>query len=69
MKVAIESDKRTSLTDFVAEELKRQGHEVELFGILKDEPVFGVEVREEVALSVAKGYVRTESFFVRQERE
>lgn len=66
MKVAIESDKRTSLTDFVVEELKKHGHEVELFGILKDEPLSWVEEREEVTLSVAKGYCQEGILFCRK---
>lgn len=56
MKVAIGSDEKTSLTSFVVEELKKRGHEVEPFGTLKGEPLSWVEVGEEVALSVSKGY-------------
>jgi len=58
VKVAIGSDEKTSLTDFVVEEFKKRGHEVELFGPLKDKPLSWVEVGEEVALSVSKGYCR-----------
>ena len=46
MKVAIRSDEKTSITEFVVEELKRRGHEVELFCPLKDEPPSWVEVEE-----------------------
>ncbi|RMF05453.1 MAG: RpiB/LacA/LacB family sugar-phosphate isomerase, partial [Chloroflexi bacterium] len=32
MKIAVASDEKTHLTDFVVEELKRRGHQVMLFG-------------------------------------
>lgn len=55
MRIAIGSDERTPLTDFVVEEVKKRGHEVELFGPLKGKPLSWVEVGEEVALSVSRG--------------
>ena len=55
MGIAVGSDERTPLTDFVIKELKRRGHEVELFDPLKSEPLSWVEVGEQVALSVSKG--------------
>jgi ribose 5-phosphate isomerase B len=36
MKIALASDERTSLTDFLARELKQRGHEVHLFGALSE---------------------------------
>jgi ribose 5-phosphate isomerase B len=56
VKLAIGSDEKTSLTDFVVEEVQRRRHEVELFGPLKGETLSWVEIGEEVALSVSKGY-------------
>ncbi|MFC2022028.1 RpiB/LacA/LacB family sugar-phosphate isomerase [Chloroflexota bacterium] len=56
MKIAIGSDEKTSLTNFVVEELKKRGHEVELFGPLKGESLSWVEVGKEVALSVSQGH-------------
>jgi len=55
LRIAIGSDEKTTLTDFVVEEVKKRGHEVELFGPLKGEPLFWVEVAEQVALSVSQG--------------
>lgn len=54
MRIAVGSDERTGLTDFVVEELKRRGHEIALCGALKtgDEvpwPEVGLEVAEKVA--------------------
>lgn len=54
MRIAIGSDERTPLTDFVVKEVQKRGHEVELFGTLKGEPLSWVEVGEEVALSVSQ---------------
>ncbi len=58
MRIAIGSDEKTLLTNFVVEEVKKRGHEVELFGPLKGEPLSWVEVGEEVALSVSRGHCR-----------
>ena len=55
MRIAIGSDEKTHLTDFVVEELKKRGREVELFGPLKGEPLSWVEVGEQVAVSVSQG--------------
>jgi ribose 5-phosphate isomerase B len=56
MRVAVGSDEKTDLTDFVVEELKRRGHEVVLCGALKTgEEVPWPEVGLEVAEKVASG--------------
>ena len=39
MKIAVGSDERTNLTDFVVEELKNQGHELALYGPLGEEDI------------------------------
>jgi len=53
MKVAVGSDERTSLTDFVLRELRARGFEVETCGALAGEdmqwPEVGLRVAEEVA--------------------
>lgn len=54
MKIAIGSDERTHLTDFVVAEAKKRGFEVELFGSLTRKPLSWVQVGEEVALAVAQ---------------
>src|SRR3972149_2417568 len=55
MRLAIGSDEQTHLTDMVVEELKRQGHAVELYGPLAGEALAWPEVAEKVAGRVAKG--------------
>ncbi len=55
MKIAIGSDEKTSLTDFVIEAIKKRGHEVELFGSLSGKTLSWVEVGEQVALSITRG--------------
>ena len=55
MKLAIGSDERTHLTDVVIEEVKRRGHEVELFGPLDDKKEYWPEVARQVAERVAAG--------------
>jgi ribose 5-phosphate isomerase B len=55
MKVAIGSDERTHLTDAVVEEVKRLGHEIELFGPLAGREQYWPEVAREAAESVAAG--------------
>ncbi len=55
MRIAIGSDEKMPLTDFVVEDVKKRGHEVELFGPLKGEPLSWVEVGEQVALSISQG--------------
>ena len=58
MKLAAGSDERTHLTDFVVEELRRRGHDVELFGPLAGEPLLWPEVARMVAERVASGKVQ-----------
>ncbi|MCH7512119.1 MAG: RpiB/LacA/LacB family sugar-phosphate isomerase [Chloroflexi bacterium] len=55
MKIALGSDERTHVTDFVAEELKRRGHEVELVGPPAGEALEWADVAERVGRSVADG--------------
>ncbi|MFC1965360.1 RpiB/LacA/LacB family sugar-phosphate isomerase [Chloroflexota bacterium] len=56
MRIAVGSDEKTRLTDSVIEELKKRGHEIELFGPLKGETLSWAEVGEQVALSVSQGH-------------
>ena len=58
MKIAVGSDERAQLTDSVVEELRRRGHEVELFGPLAGEPLSWPEVALGVAESVVSGKVQ-----------
>lgn len=57
MRIAVGSDERTHLTDFVVEELKKRGHQVELLGPLaeqqEDWPVVSQAVAERVASGAA----------------
>ena len=53
MKIALGSDEKTVLTDFVIEELKRRGHNVTLFGPLKGEAMGWPDVGEKVGLDVS----------------
>lgn len=57
MKIAVGSDERTHLTDFVVEELKRRGMELEFHGPLagEGEPIQWAEVAEKVAERVTDG--------------
>ena len=55
MKIAVASDEKTFLTDFVISELKERGHEVVLFGPLKGEESPWTVVSEQLALSVVNG--------------
>lgn len=55
LKLAVGSDEKTALTDSVVEELMRRGHQVELFGPLKGEPMGWPDVGEKVALEVSAG--------------
>jgi ribose 5-phosphate isomerase B len=55
LKIAVGSDEKTVLTDFVVEELKRRGHNVALFGPLKGEAMGWPDVGEKVGLEVSKG--------------
>src|SRR5712664_1276025 len=55
LKLAVGSDEKTLLTDFVVEELKKSGHHVLLFGSLKGEVLGWPDVGEKVALEVSRG--------------
>ena len=55
MKIAVGSDERTHLTDFVVEELLRQGHELELYGPINEESTQWTDVAHKVAESVKEG--------------
>lgn len=55
MKIAVGSDERTHLTDFVIDELKKKGLELELHGPLAGESIQWAEVAEKVAERVADG--------------
>ena len=55
MKIAIGSDERTHLTDFVIKELKDKGIELELYGPLNEEDIEWVDVAQKVAERVKEG--------------
>ncbi|MEM7009632.1 MAG: RpiB/LacA/LacB family sugar-phosphate isomerase [Thermodesulfobacteriota bacterium] len=55
MKIAVGSDERTHVTDYVVQELKKQGHELELYGPLNDEQIQWTDVAHQVAQSVKDG--------------
>lgn len=55
MKIAVGSDERTHLTDFVIEELRKKGIEVELHGPLKGEKLEWTDVAREVSERVSEG--------------
>ena len=55
MRIAIGSDERNHLTDFVVEELGRRGFALAPFGPLKEEALQWAEVAEQVARQVAEG--------------
>lgn len=55
MKIAVGSDERTHLTDFVVEQLTSDGHELALFGALAGEALPWPDVAERVAQKVATG--------------
>lgn len=55
VKVAVGSDERRPVTDFVVSWLKAKGFNVELFGVLKGESSSWVEVGQGVAEKVASG--------------
>lgn len=53
MRIAVGSDERTHLTDFVIEELKKKGIDIEVYGPLAGESIQWAEVAHRVAESVA----------------
>ena len=53
MKIAVASDEKTALTDFVIAELHQRGHELTLFGPLKDDPQPWTIASEQLARAVA----------------
>jgi len=53
MKIAIGSDEKTHLTDYVIKEIEKKGIEVELYGPLAGEPIQWAEVAEKVGEQVA----------------
>ena len=55
MKIAVGSDERTDLTDFVIEELRGRGIEVELHGPLDGEKLEWTDVAERVSERVREG--------------
>ncbi len=55
MKIALGSDERTHLTDFVAEDLRRRGHDVELVGPPAGEELQWADVAERVGRRIASG--------------
>lgn len=63
MKIAISSDERTVLTDFVVAELAKRGYQVILFGPLADEPLPWTLATEKAAAAVAGGEADEGIFF------
>ncbi|MBN1221420.1 MAG: RpiB/LacA/LacB family sugar-phosphate isomerase [Anaerolineae bacterium] len=57
MKIAVASDEKTLLTDFVVNELKKRGHEIILLGPLVGEELPWTLVSEELADMVADAEV------------
>jgi ribose 5-phosphate isomerase B len=55
MKIAVASDEKTHLTDFVVEDLKKRGHEPILIGPLKGEALPWTLASEQLADAVAQG--------------
>ncbi len=55
MKIALGSDERTHLTDFLVDELERRGHDVELVGPPAGEEIEWTDVAERVGMKVAAG--------------
>ena len=55
MKIAVASDEKTYLTDFVIEDLKQRGHEVVLYGPLADDALPWTLASEKLADTVADG--------------
>lgn len=55
LRIALGSDERSHLTDFVEQELRRRGFQVALYGPLGGEPAPWPDVAEAVAEQVASG--------------
>ena len=55
MKIAVASDEQTHLTQEVIQTLQTLGHEVILFGRLKEEPLPWPIVSQQLAETVAQG--------------
>ena len=55
MRIALGSDERSHVTQFVEQELRRRGHEVQLFGPLSGDAAAWPDVAEAVARGVAGG--------------
>ena len=55
MRIALGSDERTHLTDFLAEELERRGHQVALVGPPAGDDVEWADVAAQLARSVSAG--------------
>ena len=55
MRIAFGSDERSHLTDYLMEELRRRGHEVQAVGPLAGEAIAWADVAREVAERVARG--------------
>ena len=55
MRIALGSDERSHLTDFVQQDLRRRGHDVRPFGPLRGEALSWPDVAEAVAECVATG--------------
>ena len=55
MKIAIGSDEKTSLTDFVLEELRKRGHAVNVFGPMAGEQMGWPDIGEKIGLEVSFG--------------
>ncbi len=55
LRLAVGSDEKRLLTDFVVEQLRKEGYQLELFGPLKGEPIGWPDVGERVAVEVSSG--------------
>ncbi|MBI4339730.1 MAG: RpiB/LacA/LacB family sugar-phosphate isomerase [Chloroflexi bacterium] len=55
MRLAVGSDEQTSLTDMIVREIRRLGHEVELYGPLLGHPLPWPDVAQQVARRVSQG--------------
>ena len=55
MKIALGSDAKTHLSEFLAEELERRGHAVTLFGPPDGDQIEWPEVAQKLASAVADG--------------